>query len=175
MMPTAVFRLCGQVAAVRSACSSNRTRGSGAPVRPSLQTSVPPEYRRGAVLKKLSRGFLVHVRFARPLNDLGRDGTRWNNETLANAMAGRLFHGIHFIRQALRRGSAWPMTRWMAGKRRRRPSSTASTRSCTARTDSVGSARQWKLTISPSGFSRTRTSWTSPRPARPSAVRSASR
>ena len=42
------------------------------------------------------------------------------------------------------------MTRWMVGKRRRSRRSSASTVSCTAPTESAGSTRQWKLTISPS-------------------------
>src|SRR5262249_5976918 len=55
-------------------------------------------------------------------------------------------------------GSACPMTRLMPGNWRRRARSTSSTLSCTAWTVNAGSTRQWKLTISPFGVSRTRTS-----------------
>ena len=76
---------------------------------------------------------------------------------------------ILHLGNAYRRGSAWLMTRAILGKRRRSPRSTVSTRSWTALTDSAASTRQWKLTISPSAVSRTRTSCTSPRPAIPAA------
>ena len=55
------------------------------------------------------------------------------------------------------RGSACPITRLIEGERRRSARSTSSTFSCTACTVSAGSTRQWKLTISPSSVSRTRT------------------
>ena len=68
-------------------------------------------------------------------------------------------------------GSAWPITRLIgaesAAAARARPRRPSRAPSCTV---SVGSTWQWKLTISPSAVSRTRTSCTSPTNSMPAAI-----